>query len=183
MRCWRSEESSGGRSSATSLAYVRATETTTFATWYQIRVEQRCEGRIPIGRPITNTQVYILDDHLDAVPIGVAGEIWIGGDGVASGYLNRPELTAERFLPVDRVGIDDNFFELGGRSLLAMQLASRVRGTLGSKLAVRGIDVPLRVFFENATVAAIAEYIEGARWPAAGWPLDPAALDQEELVV
>ena len=53
---------------------------------------------IPIGRPIANTQIYILDAHLEPVPLGVIGELYIAGDGVTAGYLNQPEKTAERFL-------------------------------------------------------------------------------------
>ncbi|MCF5455205.1 non-ribosomal peptide synthetase, partial [Pseudomonas syringae] len=71
------------------------TETTVVATSGLIDAKQSV---LHIGRPIANTQVYLLDAHGQPVPIGVSGEIYIGGAGVARGYLNRPELTAERFL-------------------------------------------------------------------------------------
>ena len=69
-------------------------ECTTYSTW----TCRTPDGPQTIGRPITNTQVYLLDSGLNPVPIGTVGEIYIGGNGVARGYLNRPELTAEKFI-------------------------------------------------------------------------------------
>ncbi|CAM3407795.1 non-ribosomal peptide synthetase [Xenorhabdus nematophila] len=74
------------------------TETTTFAATYTIPLSIDVTRSIPIGRPISNTQIYILDSYGQPVPLGVTGEIYIAGFGVARGYLNHAELTAERFL-------------------------------------------------------------------------------------
>ncbi|TWH51491.1 non-ribosomal peptide synthetase, partial [Dulcicalothrix desertica] len=77
------------------------TETTVEATIFNLSgfVLGDTESPIPIGRPIGNIQTYILDKYLQPVPIGVPGEIYIGGDGLARGYLNQPELTADKFIP------------------------------------------------------------------------------------
>ena len=75
------------------------TETTTFALTHEINSVKEKARSIPIGRPIGNTRAYILDEHGAAVPIGVKGELYIGGAGVARGYLDRGKLTAERFVP------------------------------------------------------------------------------------
>ena len=72
------------------------TETTIWSVWAECVAS--CELP-PIGQPIRNTQVYVLDWHLELVPLGIPGELFIGGLGVGRGYLHRPDLTAERFVP------------------------------------------------------------------------------------
>ncbi|MGA3706605.1 amino acid adenylation domain-containing protein, partial [Ralstonia nicotianae] len=74
------------------------TETTIWSSAREVDATDAGQGVVPIGRPIANTQIYVLDAYRQPVPLGVTGEIYIGGAGVARGYLNRPELTAERFV-------------------------------------------------------------------------------------
>jgi natural product biosynthesis luciferase-like monooxygenase protein/amino acid adenylation domain-containing protein len=72
------------------------TETT---IWSATHALDERESSVPLGTPIANTQVYVVDRNLEAVPVGIAGELLIGGAGVVRGYLKRPDLTAERFIP------------------------------------------------------------------------------------
>ena len=84
------------------------------AAWQNRQPQQET---VPIGKPIANAQTYLLDSEQQPVPIGVPGELYIGGAGVARGYLNRPELTAERFVPTPFLGkAEDGIQESGVRS-------------------------------------------------------------------
>jgi amino acid adenylation domain-containing protein len=74
------------------------TENTTFTACYRLPASIDANRSLPIGKPISNTTCYVLDDHLQLVPIGVPGELHAGGDGLATGYLNAPELTADKFV-------------------------------------------------------------------------------------
>jgi len=75
------------------------TEATVCATLYPVSPASPRTGNAPIGRPLPNTQLYLLDAAMQPVPLGTPGELYIGGAGLAFGYLNQPELTDERFRP------------------------------------------------------------------------------------
>jgi len=96
-----------GDSSDRLLHVYGPTESTTFASWYLVKDVPPDAMTVPIGVPLSNTQFYVLDSNLQPSPIGVPGELYIGGDGLARGYLNHPELTARTFVPnpfSDRAG-------------------------------------------------------------------------------
>ncbi|HWD93513.1 MAG TPA: amino acid adenylation domain-containing protein [Verrucomicrobiae bacterium] len=75
------------------------TENTTFSACYEVKSMADDATTVPIGRPISNSQCYILDARLNPMPIGVPGELHVGGDGLARGYWNRPQLTEQKFIP------------------------------------------------------------------------------------
>jgi amino acid adenylation domain-containing protein len=89
------------------------TENTTFSTTYLI--DKTFKENIPIGKPIANSTAYVFDTHLRLVPIGVSGELYVGGDGVARGYLNSPELTNTQFI-VNRLGPGERLYKTGDRA-------------------------------------------------------------------
>lgn len=117
------------------------TETT---IWSTIEHVTSADGPPSIGRPIANTQIYLLDSFLQPVPIGVAGELYIGGDGVVRGYLNRPDLTAERFIP--HPFSSDSSMRLYKTGDLARYLANGTIEYLGRRdyqVKVRGYRIEL----------------------------------------
>ncbi|WP_163973487.1 non-ribosomal peptide synthetase, partial [Myxococcus sp. CA018] len=75
------------------------TENTTFSSTYRMERPEEVGASVSIGRPVKNTVAYVLDGAMRPVPVGVPGELYVGGDGLAVGYVGRPELTAERFVP------------------------------------------------------------------------------------
>ena len=75
------------------------TENTTFTCCHVMAEPRAIWSSVPIGQPVSNTQAYVLDNELQVVPVGVIGELYIGGDGLARGYWNRPEQTGEKFIP------------------------------------------------------------------------------------
>ena len=121
------------------------TESATFATTYTVPRDLDPEAdSVPIGRPIANTQVYVLDTNLKPVPVGSPGELYIAGDGLARGYLNRPKLTAERFVADPFDGSPGaRMYKTGDRCRLPADGNIRFLGRIDWQVKVRGMRIEL----------------------------------------
>jgi len=114
------------------------TENTTFTTHY--RIERSYSGDVPIGRPIANTQVLILDANGSPVPVGVPGEICAAGDGLARGYLNAPELTSRKFVP-HPWNAAERIYRTGDSGLWRADGTIEYRGRLDDQIKIRGYRI------------------------------------------
>jgi amino acid adenylation domain-containing protein len=120
------------------------TESTTFASWFLVQSVPEGVMTIPIGRPISNTQTFILDKNLRPVPVGMPGELCIGGDGLALGYLNRPELTAEKFVPSPfGQAPGARLYKTGDRARFVAEGNIEFLGRLDTQVKLRGFRVEL----------------------------------------
>ena len=119
------------------------TEAAVDATHWACDATQQ-QGRVPIGRPIANTRIYILDGQGQPVPVGVSGEIHIAGDGVARGYLNQPELTAERFVrdPFSEE-VDARMYRTGDLGRWRADGAIEYLGRNDFQVKIRGLRIEL----------------------------------------
>ncbi len=116
------------------------TETTVWSTVY--RCDAECRERVPIGRPISNTRLYVLDERLEPVPIGVTGELYIGGAGITRGYRNQGALTAERFVP-DPFGTEpgERLYKTGDRVRYLGNGDLEFLGRIDHQVKIRGYRI------------------------------------------
>ncbi len=160
------------------------TETTIWSTAWEV---PPAPDEVSIGRPIANTRAYVLDERREPVPVGVPGELYLGGDGLAHGYLGRPELTAARFVEVPSAG---RLYRTGDLVRYAEDGRLTCLGRLDDQVKIRGYRIELgevearlldHPFVAAAGVAVRAddvgqEHLLACVVPADGGPAEPAAL-------
>jgi len=170
------------------------TESTTFATWHRLSSADLGGGAIPIGRPISNTTAYVLDSVMRPVAPGEIGELYLGGDGLAHGYLGRPRLTAQSFVP-SPFAEGRRLYRTGDKVRWREDGTIEFIGRLDDQIKLRGhrIEIGEIEFWLRSqpglsqAVAAVREDASGEKRivayvvPDAGAPMDIAAAVQDEL--
>ncbi|WP_415649083.1 amino acid adenylation domain-containing protein [Serratia ureilytica] len=144
--------------------------------------------RLPIGRPIGNTHIYLLDEHLQPVPLGATGELYIGGAGVALGYLNRAELTAERFL-ADPFNPGDRIYRTGDLARYLPDGNIDYQGRNDRQVKIRGFriecgEIEARVAGHPAVREAVVDVLgEANNKRLVAWVVPEAEADRQTLAV
>jgi amino acid adenylation domain-containing protein len=163
------------------------TEGTVWSTAWQLRAGDT--GPVPIGGPIESTRAYVLDPALDLVPIGVTGELFIGGRGITRGYFARPSLTAERFVPDPHGARGERLYRTGDRVRFRPDAALEFLGRVDQQVKLRGyrielgeIEARIRQQGEAALVAVLAREAQPGlqRLVAYVVPVDRACLNDAE---
>ncbi|MBW4506974.1 MAG: amino acid adenylation domain-containing protein [Scytonematopsis contorta HA4267-MV1] len=120
------------------------TESTICTTLYSVHLGKSCDRKTPIGRPVQNTEIYLLDNYLQPVPVGIPGEIYISGIGLARGYLNCPDLTAKTFIPNPFSSQSGAYlYKTGDRAKYLPDGNLEILGRLDSQVKFRGFRVEL----------------------------------------
>ncbi|RYZ42467.1 MAG: non-ribosomal peptide synthetase [Myxococcaceae bacterium] len=165
------------------------TENTTFSSTHRMERAEEVGSTVSIGRPIRNTTAYVLDGAKQPVPVGVPGELYVGGEGLAVGYVGRPELTAERFVP-NPFGDGERLYRTGDMVRWLSNGTLEFVGRKDSQVKVRGYRIELgevetaltwSAGVREAVVVAREDGAEGKRLVAYVTAEEGAELDASQL--